>query len=90
MEQVVEKLGTAGITIMFMWLMVRYFIKETEKKDKQHELLTGKFIEMAEENTASRHSLKEAIEANTQATRISNENLTSLMLKVLKNSDRRR
>lgn len=66
-------LGIAGATLGILYFIVRYFVKALEHKDALNMQLTDKFIEIAQENTEARVKLTQAIDANTQMTKVSNE-----------------
>lgn len=78
------QLGVAGITLGILFFIVRYFVKALDAKDKVNIDLTNKFIKIAEENTEARIKLKQSIDANTNATKTTADNLTKLVLDVLK------
>lgn len=78
------QLGISGLTLAILFFVVRYFVQAMTIKDKENAELTGKFIDMTRHNLESQSNLTRAIEANTISTKVSTDNLSKLMLKVLK------
>lgn len=78
------QLGVAGITLAILAFTVKYFVSAMTRKDEINIDLTNKFIKIAEENTEARLKLKDAIDVNTEATRTSADNLTKLILQLIK------
>lgn len=78
------QLGIAGATLGILFYIVKKFIDELNESRRDNKELTEKFIRIAEENSEARIILKNAITANTEATKTTADNITKLLLKVLK------
>lgn len=83
--------GVAGVMLFIFFFIVKYFVSTLRIKDKQYIELTEKFIKIAEDSVIEKVNLKNAIDANTQMTKLSSEiskqnadTFTSLVMKVIK------
>lgn len=86
------QLGIAGLTLGILFFIVRFFIKALENNRTDNKELTEKFIAITEENIKTHGQLVQSIDANTRATKesidsskLSSDNLTSLILKIITN-----
>ena len=80
------QLGIAGLTLGILFFIVRYFVSAMNKKDdillRQHEELkelTIKGMETTEKFT-------QAVNTNTQTAKTSSDNLTKLILELIKSN----
>lgn len=78
------QLGVSGLTLFILFFIVRYFVSALKQKDQQYLELTEKFIKITEDNTIEKINLKNAIDANTAATRQTADSLTKLVMDVVK------
>jgi hypothetical protein len=78
------QLGIAGLTLGILFFIVRYFVSAMNKKDemllKQHEELK----ELTIKGMESTEKFTQAVNLNTQTAKKSADNLTKLILEVIK------
>lgn len=78
----VVSIATASLGIIYF--VVKYFTVTLTKKDDLNQRLSDKLSELTERDIESRLKLTQSIEANTELTKATMDNLTRLILKILK------
>lgn len=78
------QLGIAGLTLGILFFIVKYFVKEQTENRIDAKELTERFIKMSEDSNRVQSKLTEAIQANTIATKNSTDNITKLLVEVIK------
>lgn len=80
----VTQLGIAGLTLAILFFIVRYFVEALKEKDKRNGDLADKLLDLSQRNIEANKKLSDSIDANTQATKTNTDNLSKLMLELIK------
>ncbi len=78
------QLGIAGLTLAILAFIVRYFVSALDKKDARNIELANKLLDLSEENIKTNNKLAESIDKNTEIAKTTSDNLTKLMVEVIK------
>lgn len=80
----ITQLGIAGVTLAILFFIVRYFVEALKEKDKRNGDLADKLLDLSQGNIEANKKLSDSIDANTQATKTNTDNLSKLMLELIK------
>lgn len=78
------QLGIAGITLAILFFIVRYFVQAMNKKDDVIELQHRELKDLTVKGMDQTAKFTEAVNKNTEAAKESSDNLTKMMLELIK------